>query len=93
MVLRWRRPAEIFITEIFITTRNRTPATTNPNATIANISTGIIDAEVVVPAVFVVDAPPLAVLFASSDTGVSAVVSAVGRVNSVRVSLGGAVGS
>ncbi|HEV2715726.1 MAG TPA: hypothetical protein VGU64_10720, partial [Terriglobales bacterium] len=46
-------------------------------------------AEVVVPAVFAVDAPPLAVLFASSDTGVST----VGWVNSVRVSLGGAVGS
>jgi hypothetical protein len=89
MVFRWRRPAEIFITEIFVTTRNRIPATTNPSAMIANISTGISEVEVVVPVGLLVDGPPREVLLASSATKVSA----VGRMDSVRVSLGGAVGS
>ena len=89
----WRRAEKIFITEIFITTRNRMPATTNPSAMIANISTGMVEAKVVVPAVFVGDTPPVAVFFASSDTEVPAVVSAVGWLTSVGASLGGAVGS
>jgi hypothetical protein len=56
---------------------------------IANISTLTVEAKVVVPAAFVGDAPPLALLFASLDTGVSA----VGWMNSVGESLEGAVRS
>ena len=69
------------------------PATTNPSAMITNISTRIVDAEVVVPAVLVEDTPPVALFFASSDTEVPAVVSAVGWMNSIGESLGGVVGS
>src|SRR5262245_19296496 len=84
MVIRWRRLAVNFVT-----TRNKKPATANPKATTEKISTGIREAEVVIPVALVVDALSRVVLFASSDT----VVSAVGRVNSVRISLESAVGS
>ena len=89
VVIDWRRAGKIFITEIFITTRNRMPATSNPSATIANIATDIVDAEVVVPAVSVVDALTRAVPSALS----AASGSIVGRMDSVWVSVRGAVGS
>src|SRR6516164_9995291 len=83
MVIRRRRPAEIFIT-----IRNRKPATTNPSAAIRSISTGI--SEVAVVAVgLLVDGLSREVFFASSDTEVST----VGLRDSVRASLGAAVGS
>src|SRR6516162_9795555 len=83
MVIRRRRPAEIFIT-----IRIRKPATTNPSAAIKSISTGI--GEVAVVAVgLLVDGLSREVFFASSDTEVST----VGLRDSVRASLGGAVSS
>src|SRR6516162_6983955 len=83
MVIRRRRAAEIFIT-----IRNRKPATTNPSAAIRSISTGISEVEVV-PVGLLVDGSPREVFFASSDIEAST----VGLRDSVRVSLGGAVGS
>src|SRR5215469_7294685 len=83
MVIRRRRAAEIFIT-----IRIRKPATTKPSAAIKSISTGISEVEVV-PVGLLVGGSPREVFFASSDTEAST----VGLRDSVRASLGGAVGS
>ena len=83
MVIRRRRAAEIFIT-----IRNRKPATTNPSAAIRSISTGISEVEVV-PVGLLVDGLSREVFFASSDTEVST----VGLRDSVWASLGAVVDS
>src|SRR5262249_45224848 len=83
MVIRRRRAAEIFIT-----IRNRKPATTKPSAAIKSISTGISEVEVVAVGLLV-DGSPREVFSASSDTEVST----VGLRDSVRASLGGGSGA
>src|SRR6516164_9854010 len=83
MVMRRRRAAGIFIT-----VRNRKPATTDPSAAIRSISTGISEVEIVAVGLLV-DGSSRDAFFASSDTEAST----EGLRDSVRASLGGAVGS